>query len=145
MGTRVSSVLQHKGYRVVTVTARETISGVVKVLTENRIGAVPVIGDDGGLMGIISERDIIRGLSQFADAALSLTAGQLMTRDVKTCSAGDELVELMEVMTQERIRHLPVIQDGSLYGIVSIGDVVKQRLEEVRFEAEELRRYITSA
>jgi CBS domain-containing protein len=145
MGTRVSSVLQHKGRRVVTVTAEETIPGVVKVLAENRIGAVPVIGEDGSLMGIISERDIIRGLSEFAESALRLTAGQLMTQDVKTCSAEDELVELMEVMTQQRIRHLPVIRDGALYGIVSIGDVVKQRLEEVRFEAEELRRYITSA
>jgi CBS domain-containing protein len=145
MGTRVSSVLQHKGRRVVTVTADETIPGVVKVLAENRIGAVPVIGDDGSLMGIISERDIIRGLSEFAESALRLTAGQLMTQDVKTCFADDELVELMEVMTQQRIRHLPVIHDGALYGIVSIGDVVKQRLEEVRFEAEELRRYITSA
>jgi CBS domain-containing protein len=145
MGTRVSSVLQHKGHRVVTVTASETISGVVKVLAENRIGAVPVVGEDGGLMGIISERDIIHGLSEFAEEALRLTASQLMTRDVKTCSAEDELVELMEVMTRERIRHLPVIWDGALNGIVSIGDVVKQRLEEVRFEAEELRRYITSA
>ncbi|HTT74388.1 MAG TPA: CBS domain-containing protein [Candidatus Binataceae bacterium] len=145
MGTRVSSVLQHKGHNVFTVTGREPVSGVVKVLAEKRIGAVPVVDEAGNLIGIISERDIIRGLSEFAGAALNLTAGQLMTSEVKTCAADDELVDLMEVMTQQRIRHLPVLQSGALDGIVSIGDVVKQRLEEVRFEAEELRRYIASA
>ncbi|MGA2408972.1 MAG: CBS domain-containing protein [Candidatus Binataceae bacterium] len=145
MGTRVSSVLKHKGSEVITVSAGQTVTSVVRVLAQNRIGAVPVIDEAGQLIGIISERDIIRGISVHADAALTLTAGQLMTHDVKTCTAEDELVDLMEVMTLQRIRHLPVIQDGALHGIVSIGDVVKQRLEEVRFEAEELRRYITSA
>ena len=145
MGTKVSSVLKHKGHEVVTVGPQQTVKRVVEVLAQNRIGAVPVIGAEGELVGIISERDIIRGMSEHAGAVLTLPAGQLMTREVKTCSAEDELVDLMEVMTLQRIRHLPVIQDGALHGIVSIGDVVKQRLEEVRFEAEELRRYITSS
>ena len=144
MGTKVSSVLKHKGHDVVTVAPQQTVAWVVKVLAENRIGAVPVINDEGQLIGIISERDIIRGMSEHADAVLTLPAEQLMTREVKTCSSEDQLVDLMEVMTLQRIRHLPVIQNGALHGIVSIGDVVKQRLEEVQSEAEELRRYIRS-
>jgi len=144
MGTKVSSVLTHKGHEVVTVAPQQTVAWVVKVLAQNRIGAVPVISEEGQLIGIISERDIIRGISEHADAVLTLPAEQLMTRDVKTCSSEDQLVDLMEVMTLQRIRHLPVIENGALHGIVSIGDVVKQRLEEVQSEAEELRRYIRS-
>jgi CBS domain-containing protein len=144
MGTKVSSVLKHKGRDVVTVAPQQTVAWVVKVLAQNRIGAVPVISEEGQLIGIISERDIIRGMSEHADAVLALAVDQLMTRDVKTCSPEDQLVDLMEVMTLQRIRHLPVIQNGALHGIVSIGDVVKQRLEEVQSEAEELRRYIRS-
>jgi CBS domain-containing protein len=144
MGTKVSSVLEHKGHDVVTVAPRQTVTSVVKVLAQNRIGAVPVINEAGQLIRIISERDIIRGISEHADAVLTLPADHLMTRDVKTCSSEDQLVDIMAVMTQQRIRHLPVIQNGALHGIVSIGDVVKQRLEEVQSEAEELRRYIRS-
>ena len=145
MGTEVSAVLKHKGHHVVTVAPHQTVTSVVKVLTQNRIGAAPVINEEGQLVGIISERDIIRGMSEHADAVLTLPADQLMTRDVRTCSSEDQLVELMQVMTLQRIRHLPVIQNGALQGIVSIGDVVKQRLEEVQSEAEELRRYICSS
>jgi len=144
MGTKVSSVLKNKGYDVVTVAPHQTVASVVKVLTQNRIGAAPVINEKGQLIGIISERDIIRGMSEHAEAVLTLPADQLMTREVKTCSPEDQLVDLMEVMTLKRIRHLPVIQNGVLGGIVSIGDVVKQRLEEVQSEAEYLRRYIRS-
>jgi len=144
MGTKVSSVLKHKGHDVVTVAPQQIVASVVKVLAQNRIGAVPVINEGGQLIGIISERDIIRGMSEHAGAVLTLPAEQLMTRDVKTCSSEDQLVDIMEVMTLQRIRHLPVIQNGALHGIVSIGDVVKQRLEEVQSEAEELRRYIRS-
>lgn len=144
MGTKVSSVLKHKGHEVVTVAPQQTVTWVVKVLAQNRIGAVPVINEDGRLVGIISERDIIRGMSEHADAVLALPVDRLMTRDVRTCTSEDQLVDLMEVMTRQRIRHLPVIQDGALDGIVSIGDIVKQRLEEVQLEADDLRRYIRS-
>jgi len=144
MGTKVASVLKHKGHDVVTVAPQQTVAWVVKVLAQNRIGAMPVINAEGQLIGIISERDIIRGMSEHAEAVLTLPADQLMTRDVKTCSSEDQLVDIMEVMTLQRIRHLPVIENGALQGIVSIGDVVKQRLEEVQSEAEELRRYIRS-
>jgi CBS domain-containing protein len=144
MGTKVSSVLKHKGHEVVTVAPEQTVSAVVGVLAQNRIGAVPVVNEQGRIIGIISERDIIRGMAQHGDATLKLPADRLMTREVKTCSCEDQLVDLMEVMTRQRIRHLPVIHDGALHGIVSIGDVVKQRLEEVQSEAEELRNYIRS-
>ena len=144
MGTKVSSVLKQKGHDVLTVAPQQTVTAVVKVLAQNRIGAVPVVNGRGQIIGIISERDIIRGMSEHAEAVLALPADQLMTRDVKTCSSEDELVDLMEVMTLQRIRHLPVIQNGALHGIVSIGDVVKQRLEEVQSEADDLRRYIRS-
>jgi CBS domain-containing protein len=144
MGTKVSSVLKNKGHDVVSVAPHQTIASVVKVLTQNRIGAAPVINEAGQLIGIISERDIIRGMSEYAGTVLTLPAEQLMTREVKICSFEDQLVDLMEVMTLQRIRHLPVIENGALHGIVSIGDVGKQRLEEVQSEAEDLRRYIRS-
>src|SRR5208337_3153133 len=97
MGTKVASVLKHKGHDVVTVAPQQTVAWVVKVLTQNRIGAVPVINEQGQLIGIISERDIIRGMSEHADAVLALPADRLMTRDVKTCSSEDQLIDIMEV------------------------------------------------
>jgi CBS domain-containing protein len=144
MGTTISSSLKHKGRDVVTVEPQQTVTWVVEVLAQNRIGAVPVVNEGGQLIGIISERDIIRGMSKHAEAVLTLPADQLMTREVKTCTSEDQLVDIMEVMTLQRIRHLPVVENGELHGIVSIGDVVKQRLEEVQSEAEELRSYIRS-
>jgi CBS domain-containing protein len=144
MATRVSDVLKEKGHHLVTVAPEETVASVARILTHNRIGAVPVTEQPGRLAGIISERDIIRGISEHGETALTLPAASLMTREVRTCSPGDAIVELMEVMTNQRIRHLPVLQDGSLQGIISIGDVVKQRLAEAQFELEQLRRYISS-
>jgi CBS domain-containing protein len=144
MATRVSDVLKEKGSRVVTVTPMQTVASVAQVLTENRIGAAPVVDQQGRLAGIISERDIVRGLSRYGNAALELAATELMTADVRTCSPEDAIVELMEIMTNQRIRHLPVMESRSLQGIVSIGDVVKQRLGEAQMELEQLRRYIAS-
>jgi CBS domain-containing protein len=144
MATRVSAILGRKGHQVVTVSPNQTVLSVTKMLTANRIGAAPVIDDQGQLVGIISERDIVRELSENGASALTLPAELLMTREVTTCSPEDLLVDLMAVMTNQRIRHLPVAVNGRLHGIVSIGDVVKQRLDEVQFEVEELRRYICS-
>ena len=110
MGTKVSSVLKHKGHDVVTVAPQQTVAWVVKVLAQNRIGAVPVINEEGQLIGIISERDIIRGMSEHADVVLTLAADRLMTRDVKTCSSEDQLVDLMEVMTLRLARPPPKIE-----------------------------------
>ena len=144
MGAKVSAVLKQKGHDVVTVTPNQAVASVVKVLTQHRIGAAPVINEQGQLVGIISERDIIRAISEHAEAVLTLHVEQLMTRDVKTCSPEDQLVDMMQVMTLQRIRHLPVIENGALHGIVSIGDLVKQRLEEVQGEVEDLKSYIRS-
>jgi CBS domain-containing protein len=143
MGTKVSAVLQQKGHFVICVAPDDTIDAVVRVLTQNRIGAAPVLTTSRQLAGIISERDIVRGIAELGEAVLKVRADTLMTRDVRICAAEDDLVELMQVMTTERFRHLPVMKDGALDGIVSIGDVVKQRLEEIQHEVEALRDYIT--
>jgi CBS domain-containing protein len=144
MEAKVSDVLRHKGDRVVTLMPQQTIAAAVQLLTKNRIGAAPVVDEEGRIVGIVSERDIVRGMSEHAGALLALPVDQLMTREVKTCLPEDRLVDLMNVMTLQRIRHLPVVQKGALCGIISIGDVVKQRLEEVQSEVEDLQRYIRS-
>ena len=143
MAAKVSDVLRHKGHQVVTVAPHQQIASVVRLLVVNRIGAAPVVDEHGRLIGIISERDIIRGLSESGAAVLTHAAEQLMTREVRTCSPTDPIVELMEVMTNQRVRHLPVITNGAMDGIVSIGDVVKQRLAEAQFELDELRKYVS--
>ena len=144
MEAKVSDVLRHKGDRVVTVMPQQTVAAAVQLLTKNRIGAAPVVDEQGRVVGIVSERDIIRGISEYAGALLALPVDQLMTREVKTCVSEDRLVDLMQVITLQRIRHLPVVHNGALCWIVSIGDVVKQRLEEVQSEVEDLHRYIRS-
>jgi CBS domain-containing protein len=145
MATKVSAVLEIKGHNVITVAPRDTVATLVSVLSANRIGAAPVIDEAGGLVGIVSERDVIRGIAEHAGAVTALTVEHLMTAEVRTCSPDDAIVELMEVMTLKRIRHLPVVRDGALEGIVSIGDVVKQRLKEAQSELDDLRSYISSA
>jgi CBS domain-containing protein len=145
MPNTVSTVLERKGYNVVTVAQDDSVAEVVRILSRNRIGAVPVLDGDGRLVGIISERDIVSGTAAHGDRVLALRVDQLMTREVKTCSPDDHIIELMETMTLQRIRHLPVVRSGQLLGIVSIGDVVKQRLEEAQSELEALRTYIASA
>ena len=144
MEAKVSDVLRHKGDRVVTVMPQQPVAAAVQLLTKNRIGAAPVVDEQGQIVGIVSERDIIRGMAENAGALLALPVGQLMTREVKTCVPEDRLIDLMQVMTRQRIRHLPVVHNGALCGIVSIGDVVKQRLEEIQSEVEDLHRYIRS-
>jgi CBS domain-containing protein len=145
MVAKVSTILQHKGHKVITVAPRDTVSSLIKVLSVNSIGAVPVIDKRGRLVGIVSERDVIHAMVEHGELVAPLPVEQLMTREVKTCSPDDAIVELMEVMTLRRIRHLPVVQNETLQGIVSIGDVVKQRLQEAQFELEELRKYIYSS
>jgi CBS domain-containing protein len=145
MTTKVSAVLEHKGHNVITVAPHDTVGSLVQVLSANRIGAAPVINQDHRLVGIVSERDVIRCMAQHGEAVMSLPVERLMTTEVRTCSPEDAIVELMEVMTLQRIRHLPVMQDGTLQGIVSIGDVVKQRLHEAQSELDELRNYICSS
>lgn len=144
MATKVSEVLKQKGFAIVTVAPTQTIAAVVEVLTQHRIGAAPVTDTSGRLIGIISERDVVRGISQHGVAALTFPTERLMTRDVKTCSSEDAIVTLMEIMTNQRIRHVPVVEGDALRGIISIGDVVKQRLAEAQQELDDLRRYIST-
>jgi CBS domain-containing protein len=139
----VEQILRHKGDRVATVTTGATIAEAVDRLDREHIGAL-VISDDGeGVDGILSERDIVAALARHGDDLLSRSVSAIMTRTVVTCDPSDTVGELMAEMTNRRIRHFPVVSDGRLCGIVSIGDLVKSRLDEVEFEAESLRSLIT--
>jgi CBS domain-containing protein len=138
----VASILKEKGTEVATAPAEMTIAEVASLLSERRIGAVVITGPDGAIDGIVSERDIVSGVARYGPEVLSGPASTVMTRDVHTCKPSDSIYELMNVMTEQRIRHLPVVVDGKLQGIVSIGDVVKQRIAEIEFEASEMKRYI---
>jgi len=136
-------IMKHKDRAVVTTGPDRTIASLAGLLTTHRIGAVPVTGEDGALVGIIGERDIVRGIAEHGAAALSLPVERLMVTGAPTCRPTDTIREVMSVMTSQRVRHLPVIDDGRLRGIISIGDVVKQRLEAIESEAEDLRGYVT--
>jgi CBS domain-containing protein len=145
MTAKVADVLKQKGSQVVTIAPTQTVGAAVELLTRNRIGAAPVINETGELIGILSERDVVRGIAENGSDVLGRPIEQLMTREVKTCTPDDAIVKLMAVMTNARIRHLPVVVSGELCGLVSIGDVVKQRLAEAQLELDELRRYISSS
>lgn len=140
----VASILRQKGGEVVTAPAETTVGDVAGLLGQHRIGAVLITGPGGSIEGIVSERDIVAGLAKAGAEVLGRPAGEIMTRDVHVCDPDDSIYEIMNVMTEQRIRHLPVVVEGKLSGIVSIGDVVKQRIAEVEFEADEMKRYITS-
>ena len=140
---RVEEVLKAKGRDIVTMPRNASVAEAVGLLKEKRIGAV-VISDDGArVLGILSERDIVHALVDFATAALEMRVSELMTQDVVTCGPEDSIVGLMARMTERRIRHLPVLKDGVLDGMVSIGDVVKGRIDEVESEASAMRDFIT--
>ena len=141
----VSQLLGDKGHEVITVQPHRTLADAVKVLAERRIGAVAVTGADGGLVGILSERDIVRAMSERGAAALDRTVGDTMTRNVVTCTETDTIGHLMERMTAGKFRHLPVVEDGRLVGIMSIGDVVKWRLAEMESETSALKDYIMNS
>ncbi len=138
----VFEILKSKGNRVVTTDAGQTIAATAALLTSERIGAVVAVDARGRVAGIISERDIIQGLAELGEKALAAKVGDLMTRDVLTCKPQDSLTDLMAVMTARRVRHLPVVEGGELKGIISIGDVVKHRLEEVQMEVDVLQDYV---
>ena len=148
-GRRISherrSILKAKGADVVTVSSDTKISAVAGTMKDRVIGALVVTGDDAQLLGIISERDIVHGLVERGRDLVDARVGDLMTVDVLTCAPEDRITKLMARMTERRIRHLPVVEDGALCGIVSIGDVVKNRLDEIEAEASALREYVTTA
>ena len=136
---KVGEILKSKGTKVVTMRPGSAIGTVVHRMRLERIGAVIISPDDKSIVGVLSERDILRALAEHGTALLELKAEDLMTREVVTCSREDSLQSVMVKMTQRRIRHLPVVEQGQLVGIVSIGDAVKGRLEEVELEANVLR------
>lgn len=139
----VDSILTGKGSTVVTVSSETTIGDLIVELARHNIGAVVVI-DNGKLSGIVSERDIVRHLAGSAEGFRAQPVSSIMTRLPKTCHRDDTVDHAMSIMTQGRFRHLPVICDDELIGIISIGDVVKGKLEEAQQEAGALREYIAS-
>ncbi len=141
----IAAILRNKGGHVVTVGPGEDLGAVCQSLAQHRIGAALVRDTDGAILGIVSERDIVRHLAHDGAAALAKTARQVMTSDLHTVSAETSIVDALGMMTDRRIRHLPVMEEGRLVGMVSIGDLVKARIAEAVTEAETLRAFVTTA
>ena len=141
---RVANILTVKGDDVISVKPNTTIVEVAKVLKSKRIGAILVM-EGGSIAGIISERDIARGLPDYKKKILSMPVSDLMTKKVTTCTSDASIDEIMEMMTENRIRHLPVVDDGKLVGFISVGDVVKNRVEELVAEEDQLRSYVSGS
>ena len=139
----VAEVLHTKGSSVATIAPGASVAEVLRALAEHRVGALVVSPDGGHIEGIVSERDIVRHLDRVGARLLDEATRTIMTSDVRTCSPGDNVEELMVVMTEHRIRHVPVVENGALVGIVSIGDVVKSRIGDLEGERNELVAYIT--
>jgi CBS domain-containing protein len=140
---RISDVLRVKGDNVVTVTPDTDVNRLLQVLAEHRIGAVVVSADGTSADGIVSERDIVRALAARGAAVLTEPVTAIATSDVRTITPAASLAEVERLMTEGRFRHVPVMVDGALHGVVSIGDVVKNRIDELETERTELTGYIT--
>ena len=141
---RIGSIVSNKGGEVVTIEPGATVNDAVDLLAEEGVGALVVSRDGKHIVGIISERDVVRRLCKDQEGTLRLKVEDLMTKEVVTCTAEDTVDALMAVMTENRIRHVPVAEDGELTGIVSIGDIVKWRLLELEDEARHLKDYLTT-
>lgn len=141
----ISSILKGKGSEVVSVGPEDLVMAVARALTERGIGAALVRDAAGQVLGIISERDIVRGMAAQGQGTTQLPAKRLMTHDLVTVTPQTTVAQAMALMTHHRVRHLPVMEGGKLVGLVSIGDLVKARIEEAEHEAAELRAYVVSA
>ena len=141
----VETILRNKGNSVATIRPDATVAEAVDILNRERIGALVVSENGTGVDGILSERDIVIALAVHGEDLLSRPVGEIMTRAVVTCEPSDTVGALMAEMTNRRIRHFPVVAEGRLCGIVSIGDLVKNRLDEVEFEASSMRSFIAGA
>lgn len=141
----ISNILAHKGADVFSVGPGEDVTAVSRALAQHRIGAALVRGQAGEVLGIISERDIVRAVARDGAAALSRTARELMTADLVTATPRASIAECLAMMTEHRCRHLPVMEGGRLAGMVSIGDLVKARIAEAEQEAANLRAFVTAA
>jgi CBS domain-containing protein len=141
---RITDVLRHKGDQVVTIGPQESVRTLLDLLAEHRVGALVVAGAPGAVDGIVSERDVVRWLQREGESVLDGPVERIMTADVHTASPTDTVDDLMLQMTDKRVRHLPVLSEGRLVGIVSIGDLVNQCIAELRTERDQLTAYITS-
>ncbi len=145
MAVHVSVILDRKGSDVVTIRPDAMLLAAADALSRNKIGALVVSSDGSTVEGIVSERDLVRELARLGTAAVKRTVADVMSTDVTTCSPDATVDDLMETMTKRRIRHVPIVDDGVLGGIVSIGDVVKMRLDELEVEKQSLEQYVTGA
>lgn len=140
----VAAILKWKGRAVTTARPDTAVLAITEKLTARKIGTVVIVGDNGLVDGIISERDIIRAVAEHGAAALQMPVSRFMTRQVQTCQEINPIDEIMEIMTRERFRHMPVLEDGALVGIISIGDVVKHHVAEVEMEVSAMRNYLAT-
>ncbi len=141
----VSIILAAKGREVVSIEPNARLASAVKLLAEKRIGAVLILGAGHRVAGILSERDIVRALAEHGAAVLDVPVSRIMTRKVSTCSENDTVVGIMGRMTEGKFRHMPVVDQGQVVGIISIGDVVKHRLHEMERDSAAMRDYILTA
>jgi CBS domain-containing protein len=141
----VGIILAAKGRDVVTIDPGASLAEAVRLLAEKRIGAALILGADRRIVGIISERDVVRALAEGGAAALEQPVSRTMTRKVETCNESDTVSSIMERMTAGKFRHMPVVDQGRLIGVVSIGDIVKHRLQEMEHESVAMRDYIMTA
>ena len=140
----VSDVLQGKGSAVATITSDATVGSAVADLARHRVGALVVSPDGRHIEGIVSERDIVQHLSELHSQLLEESVASIMSTSVRVCSSDDDVESIMNLMTEHRIRHVPVVEDGELIGIISIGDIVKSRIGELEKDRNELMEYITA-
>jgi CBS domain-containing protein len=144
VAVQVSNLLEAKNQEVATISENRTVSDALLLLKERGIGALVVTGATPPLVGIFSERDAVRALATSGASALDMTVAELMSRDVKTCDVTTKVTELMGLMTERRIRHLPVVHESQLVGMISIGDVVKARFDELENEKRDLLDYVSA-
>ncbi|MPZ96898.1 MAG: CBS domain-containing protein [Propionibacteriales bacterium] len=140
---RINQVLQTKGANVITIVPEATVRDLVALLNEHNLGALVVTTDGTTVQGIVSERDVVRRLASDPDV-LDAPVSDIMTAEVRSCEPGESVDHLMHLMTEHRIRHVPVLVDGGLAGIISIGDVVKSRIGELEFERDQLTNYVAN-
>ena len=139
----VETILKHKGYDIISVQPETTVIDTANLLRKNRIGSVLALTDDGEIAGVVSERDIVTGLSEVGPEILDKPVSEIMTRDVHVCRPDDNMEQILAWMTDRRVRHLPVVDHGKLIGIISIGDVVKTRIQELEVESSALKSFIS--
>lgn len=140
----VAAILKDKKPGVIAAKPGDSVEQACQLLADKGIGAVLVLKPDGGIAGILSERDVVRGLSMIGTDLLAQSVDSIMTKNVMVCSSHDTIEDIMHLMTRRRIRHLPVVDEGRLAGMISIGDVVKWRIAETEMEAEALKQYIAT-